>query len=98
MNPLFQALTGGFGGSNSPMGQTQGMPMGGPFGGIQGVMQRVQQLAGSLRNPQQMIQQYFPDAPESARSDPDQMVAWLQQSGKVNPQIIQMARQMMGGR
>ena len=96
MNPFFQALTGGFGAGRAPAGQTPMQPMGGPFGGIQGVMQRVQQLAGSFRDPQQMIQQYFPDAPEAARSDPDQMVAWLQQSGKVNPQIIQMARQMMG--
>lgn len=96
MNPLFQALNGAMGAPAANMSQ-QPMPMqGGPLGALQNVMQRAQQIAGSFNNPQQIIQQYFPDAPAEIRGDPNQLIGWLQQTGKVNPQMVQMARQMMG--
>ena len=72
--------------------------MGGPIGMLQGAMQRAQQLAQQFQNPQQMVQQYFPDAPAEVQGDPNQLLGWMQQTGKVNPQMVQMARQMMGGR
>jgi len=93
----FQAIMGGFPPSGSAGGQMPVPQMGGPFGALQGVMQRARQLAGILRNPQQMIQQYFPNAPQEVRNDPDAMVKWMQQSGMVDPQMVAMARQMMGG-
>ena len=65
----------------------------GSFGGIFG---RMQQLAGVLQNPQQMVQRYFPDAPAEVQSDPNQLLQWMQQTGKVNPQMVQMAQRMMG--
>ena len=85
MNPLFQALTGGMSGFGNPMA---GQP--------QGIMGRVQQLAGALQNPQQMVARYFPDAPADVTGNPDALLQWMQQTGKVNPQMVQMARQMMG--
>ena len=78
-------------------GGATGHPMmNGPFGAFNGILQRARQIAGSFQNPQQMIQQYFPDAPAEIQHDPDQLIGWLQQTGRVNPQMIQMARQMMG--
>lgn len=97
MNP-FQAIMGGSVPSAGMNGQTPVPTFNGPFGALQGVVQRAQQLAGSLQNPQQLVQQYFPDAPADVSGDPEQLISWLQQTGRVNPQMVQMARQMMGGR
>lgn len=92
MNPLFKALTGGMA---SPVQNPIQMP-GGPLGAFQGVLGRARQLAGMFQNPQQLVQQYFPDAPAEVSGDPEQLIGWLQQTGRVNPQMVQMARQMMG--
>jgi hypothetical protein len=70
----------------------------GQSGGMNGLMGRVQQLANMFQNPGQMIRQVFPDAPEDVRGDPNQLLQWMQSTGKVNPQVVQMARQIMGGR
>ena len=97
MNPV-QAIMGEFNPMSGAGGQMCRPQMGGPFGAIQGVMQRARQLAGMFQNPQQMVQQYFPNAPEEVRNDPDALVNWMQQSGMVDSQMVAMARQMMGGR
>lgn len=96
MNPLFQALSKGSTPMQNTMGQTASPMMGGPFGALQGVVQRAQQIAGMFQNPQQMVQRYFPDAPAEVSGDPEQLIAWLQQTGRVNPQMVQTARQMLG--
>lgn len=70
--------------------------MNGPIGAFNGVFQRAQQLAQSFRNPQALVQNFFPDAPQEISGDPDRLLTWMQQTGKVNPQLVQMARQMMG--
>lgn len=97
MNP-YQAIMGAFNHMSGAGGQIGHPQMGGPFGALQGVIQRTRQLAGMFQNPQQMIQQYFPNAPEEVRNDPDAMVNWMQQSGIVDPQTVAMARRMMSGR
>ena len=97
MNPV-QAIMGAFTPVTGNGGQIGQPTMNGPFGALQGVMQRAQQLAGSFQNPQQMVNQFFPDAPAEVRNDPDALVNWMQQSGRVSPQMVQMARSMMGGR
>lgn len=97
MNPV-QAIMGAFNPVSGNGGQMGQPAVGGPFGALQGVMQRAQQLAGSFQNPQQMVNQFFPDAPAEVRNDPDALVNWMQQSGRVSPQMVQMARSMMGGR
>ena len=97
MNPC-QAIMGGSAPVQAPTGQMGQPMMGGPIGMLQGAIQRAQQLAQQFQNPQQMVQQCFPDAPAEVQGDPNQLLGWLQQTGKVNPQMVQMARQMMGGR
>ena len=96
MNPLFKAILGGSAPVQNMAGQFTQPMMNGPLGALHGVMQRASQLAQTLQNPQQMIQQYFPNAPAEVRNDPDQMLNWMQQSGMVTPQMVQMARQMCG--
>lgn len=94
MNP-FQAIMGRFGPSGaSPAPSAPVQPNAG-FGGIFGQMQ---QLASQFQNPQQLVNRFFPDAPAEVSGDPEQLVNWLQQSGRVSPQMVQMARSMMGGR
>lgn len=95
MNP-FQAIMGRFGAQTPMGGQTPVQTPGGAFPAANSVIQRAQQLANSFRDPQQMVQQFFPDAPAEIRNDPNMLVDWLQQSGKVNPQLVQIARQMTG--
>ena len=96
MNPLYQALKGSLSPSGMGMGNVPQMMPNGPLGALQGVMQRAQQIAGAFQNPQQMVQRYFPDAPADVAGDPEQLIGWLQQTGRVNPQMVQMARQMLG--
>ena len=93
MNPLFQALTGGSGAMQSQAGSSAPMM---PQMAGNGIFGRVQQLAGMFQNPQQLVQRYFPDAPAEVAGDPNQLLQWMQQTGKVNPQMVQMARNMMG--
>ena len=92
MNP-FQAIMGRFSPSAGQMSSPSPAMMNGGFGGIFG---QVQQLANMFQNPQQLVGKFFPDAPAEVSQDPDQLVNWLQQSGRVTPQMVQMARQMMG--
>ena len=89
----FQAIMGQ---SAQMGGQTVQPMMNDPIGGMQNVFQRAQHLANSFRNPQQMVQQFFPDAPVEIQNDPNQLLAWMQQTGRVNPQMVQMIRQMAG--
>lgn len=96
MNPLFKTLTGGFNASGNQTGNSAPNMFGGPAGMLQAAIQRAQQIAGSFQNPQQMIQQILPDAPQEIRNDPDQIIRWLQQTGRVNPQMVQMVQQMIG--
>jgi hypothetical protein len=97
MNP-FQAIMGGSAPMQTPTGQMGQQMMCGPIGMLQGAIQRAQQMAQQFQNPQQMVQQFFPDAPADVQGDPNQLLQWMQQTGKVNPQMVQMARQMMGVR
>lgn len=93
MNPLFKAITGSF---TPAQPQTGISPSAVPGGGIGNVFARAQQLAGMIQNPQQLVSQFFPDAPAEVAGNPDQLVDWMQQTGRVNPQMVQMARQMLG--
>ena len=109
MNP-FQAIMGMMSGNPSgvPSGTGQSGPMNvpaspvpsGPAGpaGMNPFFARVQQVASQFQNPQMLVDRFFPNAPAEVRNDPDQLVGWMQQSGMVTPQMIQMARSMMGGR
>lgn len=65
-------------------------------GMMQGVMQKAQQLAGTLQNPQQLVQRFFPEAPAQVANNPEQLLNWMKQTGRVNDQQIQMVRNMIG--
>lgn len=93
MNPLFKAITGGF---TPVQSQTGISPSAIPGGGIGGIFAQAQQLANMMQNPQQLVRKFFPDAPAEVAGNPDQLVDWMQQTGRVNPQMVQMARQMLG--
>ena len=93
MNP-FQAIMGRFTAPQNQMGISATAM---PNAGIGGVFGQVQQLAGMLQNPQRLVSQFFPDAPAEVAHDPDQLLGWMQQTGKVNPQMVQMARQILKG-
>ena len=69
------------------------MNMMNPF---QAMFQRAQQMMQSFQNPQQMIQRFFPDAPQEIRNDPEQFLGWLQQTGRYTSEQIQWAKQMVG--
>lgn len=97
INPV-QAIMGGFNPMQMMGGQNPMQTGGGPLGAMSAVMQQAQMLAGRLMNPQNMIQQCFPNAPEEVRNDPDTMVNWLQQTGMYTPQQVQMARNILGRR
>lgn len=92
MNPLYKALNGGSAAYGAGMGNVPSGMAGSGFGGILGQMQR---LAGMMQNPQALVRNYFPDAPAEVSGNPEQLLQWMQQTGKVNPQMVQMARQMM---
>lgn len=64
----------------------------------QNILARAQQMMQQMQNPQQMIQQFLPGVPAEIRNDPNQIINWLQQNGRITPQQIQMAQQMMGRR
>lgn len=83
MNP-FQMITG----MMNPMQMPQ----------VQAVMQRASQMAQQFQNPQMMIQNFFPDAPMEVRNDPNNLLSWLQQTGRFSQEQINTARQMMNGR
>ena len=94
MNPV-QAIMNAFGSAVTgpvQMGQFAQSPTAQPANPVQ----MAQQLAQAFRNPQALVQCFFPDAPVGIQSDPDQLLAWLQQTGKVNHQMVQVARQMVG--
>ena len=65
---------------------------------MQNVMARANQMMQQLQNPQQLIQQIMPGVPAEIRNDPNKIIDWMQQTGKITPQQIQMAQQMMGRR
>ena len=96
MNPLFKAISGVSTPLSSGMNNSAPMMPGTGMNAPQNVLQRAMQLAQSFRNPQQLVQQFFPDAPAEVSGNPEQLIGWLQQTGRVNPQLVQMARQMTG--
>lgn len=96
MNPLFEAISGDSRRVSVGMNNSAPVNPGIGMNASQNVLQRAMQLAQSFRNPQQLVQQFFPDAPVEVSGNPEQLIGWLQQTGRVNPQLVQMARQMTG--
>ena len=69
-----------------------------PMLNYQMVMNMARQM---MQNPQQAVMKAFPDMPQEIQNNPNQIMTWLQQNGRINPQMYQMANQlmhMMGGK
>ena len=69
-----------------------------PMVNYQAIMNIARQM---MQNPQQAVMQAFPDIPQEISNNPNQIMNWIQQNGRINPQMYQMANQlmrMMGGR
>ena len=63
---------------------------------MQNIMNRANMMMKQLQNPQQLVRQMIPGIPEEIQNDPNKIISWMQQNGKITEQQIQMARQMMG--
>lgn len=62
------------------------------FNAIMGAPMQAQQMM----NPQQIVARCIPGIPQEIQNDPGRIIDWLQQTGRVSQQQVQMARQMMG--
>ena len=62
--------------------------------GAQTALDRARQLAQMMQNPQQLIANAFPGIPQGIQNNPVQILQWLQQTGRVTPQQIQLAQQL----
>lgn len=65
---------------------------------MQKIMAQARQMMQQFQNPQQLISRIMPGVPAEIRNDPNQIISWLQQTGKITQDQIQMAQQMMGQR
>jgi len=91
MNPLYNALTGGQNGPSQPLSPQMNNVPPGPQNGLQSVLERARSM---MQNPQQALRQFLPGLPEQIANDPNQIINWLQQTGRVTPQQIQTAQQI----
>lgn len=98
MNPLYNALTGGQNGPSQAFSPQMNNVPSVPMNGLQGVVERARSM---MQNPMNAVRQMIPGLPENIANDPNQIITWLQQTGRVNPQMMQTAQQlqqMMCGR
>ena len=101
MNPLYAAMNGNMpaNGQNvavQPPAQQMGSASSWPVNNLQNAIERAKQIASSMRNPQAFVNQYIPGVPANIANDPGQIMNWLQQTGRVSPQQIQMVNQLAG--
>ena len=84
MNPLFNMLMGNQSGMPQMQpAQPQQMPMANtPVSTANAIYQ-------AMRNPAAFIRQAIPDLPPQIANDPNQILQYLQQTGRVTPQQIQ---------
>ena len=61
------------------------------------VMNQARQMMASM-NPQQIISRMMPDVPAEIRNDPNRIIDWMRQTGRISDEQIRQAQQMMGHR
>lgn len=82
MNPLFTMLnSGGQYAQPQPQSQMQQAPM--------TPVSRANAIYQAMMNPSAFVQQAIPDLPPQIAHDPNQILQYLQQTGRVTPQQIQ---------
>ena len=92
MNPLYNMLTAGQNGPSQPLVPQMNNVPSGPLNGVQSVLDRARSM---MQNPMQAVRQMIPGLPENIANDPNQIINWLQQTGRISPQQIQTAQQLM---
>lgn len=65
--------------------------------GANSILDRARSIMASMQNPAQLLQQYLPGVPQEIANDPNQIINWLQQTGRITPDQLQMASRLMGG-
>lgn len=65
--------------------------------GANSILDRARSIMASMQNPAQLLQQYLPGVPQEIANDPNQIINWLQQTGRITPDQIQTASRLMGG-
>lgn len=65
--------------------QASGQPM------FQNPMQKVQYILQAMRNPAAFVKQVFPDIPNEISNNPNQILAYLQQTRGISNEQIQQA-------
>lgn len=63
--------------------------------GANSILDRARSIMASMQNPAQLLQQYLPGVPQEIANDPNQIINWLQQTGRITPDQIQMASRLM---
>ena len=91
MNPLYNALTNGQNGPSQAFSQQMDNLPSSPMNGLQSVVERAR---GMMQNPMYAVRQMIPGLPDNIANDPNQIITWLQQTGRVSPQMIQTAQQL----
>lgn len=82
MNPLFNMLMGGQSGiPQMQPAQPQQMPV--------TPVSRANAIYQAMMNPSAFVRQAIPDLPPEIANDPNQILQYLQQTGRVTPQQIQ---------
>ena len=62
------------------------------------VFSQAQQMMKQFKDPQQLVSSFLPDVPAEIRNDPNKIINWMQETGKVTAQQVQQAQQWMGRR
>lgn len=84
MNPLFNMLMGGQSGMPQMQPtQPQQMPI------ANTPVSRANAIYQAMMNPAAFVRQAIPDLPSQIANDPNQILQYLQQTGRVTPQQIQ---------
>lgn len=84
MNQLYQMLNGQSAAITQPVMQSQGPA-------FQNPIQKWNYIMQAMANPAAFVRQAIPNLPPQIANDPNQILAWMQQSGMVTQQDIQNA-------
>ena len=68
---------------------------GGPLGNIQQAMQRAQQLRSMMQNPQEIVRQFYSDVPAEYQNDPDKILKYMIDSGRITQQQIDQVKRQL---
>jgi len=61
---------------------------------VQNLIQQAGQVYQTMQNPQAFVSQYFPFVPENIRNDPNMIMNYMQQTGRITPQQIAFLNQI----